>query len=247
MLAKRPPEPFELLAVPIALALVGGLIWLLIRNAKQRTDGFRRFAEAKSLRFIGQTSKFQYYFSVFDLFSRRAYAGTTRFTNMIHGPIGDCDIWIFDYFDVSWFTRGSRQSVVCIESEGLFMPRFSVLPVDIAHPINGANYKRTARQNLRRMTGMLKLDEIELADRREFYERFRIGGPNAPAIRRLFATSITDLLEQLGSVSVEGAGRKLLVYRESHVVSAADLPDIVEEALVLYASLRTDRATIDAL
>jgi hypothetical protein len=225
----------------IAIPIIGYLIWLGIRAAKQRTDGFRRFAETRSLRFIGRTKRFHHYFSVFDLFSRRPSPRTRLFSNLIHGLISDCDLWIFDYHDAHLLNKHSpsRQSVICFESEALSLPRFSIIPVEIVHQINGTGWKRTARRNLRRLTRMFEPVEIELAGRNEFYESYRLGGPNAQAIQRLFDTPVTDLLEQLGSVSVEGDGRKLLIYRESRVVPVAELAQFLEEARSLFALLKS--------
>jgi hypothetical protein len=245
MPVKPPPEPIAVLVILIVVALVGGLLWWVIRQTEKRTDGFRQFAESRSLRFIGRSTKFLHYFSAFDLFTRRSTPRTRQLSNLIHGPIRDCDIWIFDYYDTQVFSsKGSwaRQSVICIESEALSLPRFSVLPVKIEHETNGAGGLFAPRRILKRMTRRLERDEIELAGRNKFYEKYRIGGPNAQAIQRLFDTSVNEMLEQLGSVSVEGDGCKMLIYRESRMAPVADLPEFVGEAISLYSLLKSSRS-----
>ncbi|UCG16478.1 MAG: hypothetical protein JSV19_00265, partial [Phycisphaerales bacterium] len=72
--------------------------------------------------------------------------------------------------------------------------------------------------------------DIDLDEHPEFSSRYLVRGQDEAAIRELFTWQVVEFFERLGKICVEGGGQRIVVYRASKRVPAAQIGDFLQEA-----------------
>lgn len=210
-----------------APVFIGGFIALAIVMMvfayfadKKRTESLGELAEEMGLAFEKNgnhlTSEIQ---SQFDLFSR---GRSRKASNLIYGEANGTGVWIFDYRYTTGGGKNSkthRQTVACIASAELQLPRFSLY-----------------REGLfSRLGSMLGMQDIDFESHPDFSKQYVLKGDNEDAVREVFQENVLSFFEQQDKhLRVEGGGDQLLVYRASRLVKPEMIKDFFAETFGVY-------------
>ena len=162
----------------------------------------------------------------FDLFNQ---GRSKKTANMIHGDAGDVTLNIFDYK----FTTGSgknsstwTQSVLLLESAALDLATFAARPEGFFDRVGQA----------------FGAKDIDFDSHPQFSRMFLLRGVDEAAIRTLFRPEVIEYFETRPGMSVEGSGRRLLVYQRNKPIAPDEVRQLMADGLKLHAMWRTESA-----
>jgi hypothetical protein len=205
------------------LSVVIGIIFAVRQYEKKRVTDLKAFADSIGLPFFPQGDpNLVNSLSQFNLFSQ----GRNRLvSNMIHGDTDDVDMAIFDYR----YTTGSgkhqhtwNQTVVYFESPLLALADFTVRPEGFF-------------QKIGKIVG---LNDIDFESHPEFSSKFWLQGSNEPMVRQLFRPEVLQWFQAQESISAEGMGSRLIIYRAGRRTSPEHMQGYMKVAFDLYGLLR---------
>jgi hypothetical protein len=149
----------------------------------------------------------------FHLFSQ---GHSKTISNLIHGEINGTEVMIFDYrYTVGGGKSSSThsQTVICMRSDRLNLPAFSLRPENVLH----------------RIGSVFGYQDIDFSESPAFSEKYLLRGPNEQAIRAVFNRRVLSFFEDfyINTFCTEADGNQLIYYRENDSIK----PDSIRSFL----------------
>ena len=145
-----------------------------------------------------------------------------RLENVIEGKWKNQQLLVGDYA----YTTGSgknksthRQTIVVIDCAQPYLPPFALVPENIFHKISN----------------FLGYTDINFNNYPQFSKRYRLTGPDEPAIRNCFTSDVLTFFEKHGSFCVESLGTVLLYYKRGYLVKPQEWQKLMNTACRVYS------------
>jgi hypothetical protein len=157
----------------------------------------------------------------FSLFKSGSFWGISYF---IEGVLGNLHFRIFDYSLYQFFLRGFTQTVICIKSDGLKLPIFSL----------------TKRTVFGKIWNWMQRNKDPLFERSNtFLNNYLITGSDREAIKLILTSQICDYFMKRNKFScVELDGNKIIFYNMGHlfgkIVNPRRIPLIIQDLITLH-------------
>ena len=190
--------------------------------AAKRTREMSDVAHQLGFQFVPQGhDEFQQSLEEFHL----ATLGTRqKLSNLMHGRIERTDVAVFDYEYVIPSGKHSRtvpQTVIWLQRRGTKRTEFALRPESFWNAI-GTWFGH---------------GDINFESHPTFSHDYLLRGDDENAVRELFTDDVLTFYEQHSGLSTEGAGNKLLVYRDEILLTPEDIKSFLKEALQLLSLL----------
>lgn len=147
-----------------------------------------------------------------------------RLSNLMHGKIEGTDVAVFDYEYLIPNGKSSRtvsQTVIWLQRRGTKRTEFALRPESIWNAIGT----------------WIGHGDINFDSHPTFSHDYLLRGDDENAVRELFTDDVLAFYEQHSGLSTEGAGNKLLVYRDEVLLAPDDIKPFLKEALQLLSLL----------
>ena len=223
-----------LLGVLFLAVILGFAIW---QGAAKRNQGMRQFCTDHGLVFQGRDNRVLSVLSPFVLGHRQRIKHATR---SMSGDYKGVHIVILDLYETGLTKSYVNQTVMCISSESLRLPRFIIVPHKISHVVNGSSWqRRDLRNNLRKMKQAEACIDIDISDCPALATEYLVRGADPGAMRRLLTPRAIAHLSNIKSLCVEGYENRLVIWREGHIVPVDKLEQALAEAMSICEILAT--------
>lgn len=168
--------------------------------------------------------------------------------NLLHGVTPDADIKIFDaYLNVAvneprpWSAdtrphvviRRFNQTVACVTSPNLKMPRFSLLRAANSEDDRGLSAKVSYRALGELFRGEKSESLVELPPSSALHGRYELRSTDPQAAGLLFHASVESLFEGKSDLLMCGEGPVFLLFREDRLADLDGVKELLETALLL--------------
>ncbi|MBC8872535.1 MAG: hypothetical protein H8E44_24135 [Planctomycetes bacterium] len=215
-----------LLGLVFLAVILGFAIW---QGAAKRNQGMRQFCADHGLTFQGRDNRVLSVISPFVLGHRQ------RIKHAIRGMSGNykgVHIVILDLFESGLTKSHVNQTVMCISSASLRLPRFIIVPHNISHVVNGSSWqRRVLRDNLRKLKHAQACVDVDMSDCPAVATEYVVRGADRGAVRRLLTPRAIVHLSNIKSLCVEGCENRLTIWREGHIVPVDKLEETLAEAM----------------
>ena len=223
-----------LLGLVFLAVILGFAIW---QGAAKRNQGMRQFCTDHGRAFQGRDNRILSALSPFVLGHRQ------RIKHAIRGMSGDykgVHIVILDLYETGLTKSYVNQTVMCISSASLRLPRFIIAPHKISHVVNGSSWqRRDVRNNLRKMKQAQDCTDVDISDCPAVPAEYIVRGAERGAVRRLLTPRAIAHLSNIKSLCVEGYENRFVIWREGHIVPVDKLEEALAEAMSIYETYAT--------
>ncbi|HEV3258617.1 MAG TPA: hypothetical protein VG013_17205 [Gemmataceae bacterium] len=198
------------------VACIIAFILIATRLEKKRTEAMQRAGAAMGLTFCAEgPGDSLASFAGLYLFSqgREGYV-----TNFMRGETNETELSIFDYEYRTGSGRKAgitKQTVICILSDKLHLPDFSLRPEHIFHKIGA----------------FFGFQDVDFEAHPEFSSHYLLRGSNEEAIRAQFHQGVLCFFDGQPGLCTEGSGNRLVFYRANQRVKPKDLRSFMDEGL----------------
>ena len=144
-----------------------------------------------------------------------------KIKNLMEGEANNAELAVFDY---QYTTGGgqhshtSRQTVFCIWSPKLYLPKFSMRPEGIFHKIGSA----------------FGYQDIDFDSHPEFSKKYLLKGDNEESIRQLFNNKLLNDIESQKNICIEGEGNQLVFYSYKKRIKPDDIDNFMDEGFHFF-------------
>jgi len=144
-----------------------------------------------------------------------------KIKNLMEGEANNAELAVFDY---QYTTGGgqhshtSRQTVFCIWSPKLYLPKFSMRPEGIFHKIGSA----------------FGYQDIDFDSHPEFSKKYLLKGDNEESIRQLFNNKLLNDIESQKNICIEGEGNQLVFYSYKKRIKPDDIENFMDEGFHFF-------------
>jgi hypothetical protein len=196
------------------ILIILGWFGTVIYQDTTRANAFGLFARDFGLSFIRRVDQILLTrLEGFHLFSQ---GHSKTISNLIHGEINGTEVMIFDYrYTVGGGKSPSThsQTVICLRSDRLNLPAFSLRPENVLH----------------RIGSVFGYQDIDFSESPAFSEKYLLRGPNEQAIRGVFNRRVLSFFEDfyINTFCTEADGNQLIYYRENDSIT----PDSIRSFL----------------
>lgn len=166
----------------------------------------------------------------FDLQGRSRSFGRQPVSNLLRRDENGRHITIFDYRTRKQHTSDSptTMTILLLESERLDLPAFVARPEAL----------------FQKLGTVLGGEDIDFPEHPEFSRKYVLQGEDEEQIRKLMTGAVIRAFERhtgvgISGISVEGRGRRLIVYHYLRSVSAKDLREFLNAGLEIAESLES--------
>lgn len=214
----------------IALIVLGGIaliaivIYIIWYYNRQRTKALKLMAESLNFTFAEKCDKsLMNTIGTFHLFSQ---GYSRRISNVLTGKFNLIPVTIMDYKYTTGGGKSSHtwyQTVLFIESDKLWLPRFVLRPENLFDKIGSVFGKK----------------DINFETAPIFSKRYLLRGDDEQSIRSLFNEQVLEYYEQHPGVSTEGDGVKLIYYRTSKRIPPDRIQAFLQEGYDVFNLLKT--------
>lgn len=168
--------------------------------------------------------------------------------NLLHGVAPDADLKMFDaYINVvvseprPWTSddrlqnvmRQFQQTVACVTSSKLQLPRFSLLHA----AENDADPGLSAKVSFEPLTVLFRGDEtetlVQLQAASTFSARYELRSTDPQAARQVFHARVVALFEAESDMLACGEGQVFLLFRENHLADVSGVKNLLKTAMRL--------------
>jgi len=144
-------------------------------------------------------------------------------------------IVVLDLYETAMKQSSVTQTVVCLSSASLDLPRFILVPHKIFHAVNASSLPHgVLRDNLRKLKRAPSCADVDISDYPALAAEYTLRGTDQAAVRRLLPPTLVELLGKIKSLCIEGYGNRFVVWREGHGVAVDKLPETLDEAMSIY-------------
>lgn len=164
----------------------------------------------------------------FDLTAEYRSFGNRPVTNVLHREEGQRQIAIFDYRMRKQHSSNNpiTMTVLLLESETLDLPAFTARPESLFHKLGS----------------VFGGEDIDFPEHPEFSRKYLLRGQDEEQVRQIMTDEVIRTFEKhagvgISGISVEGRGRRLLVYHSLRTVGASRLREFVEAGLQIAEPL----------
>ena len=210
-----------ILASVLVVAIIIYVIWYYNR---QRTKALKLIAESLSFIFAEKCDKsLMNTLSAFHLFSQ---GYSRRISNVLTGRFNLIPVTVMDYKYTTGGGKSSHtwyQTVLAIESDKLWLPRFVLRPENLFDKIGSVFGKK----------------DINFETAPIFSKRYILRGVDEESIRSLFNERVLEYYEQHIGVSTEGDGVKLIYYHMSKRVPPDKIQAFLQDGYDVFNLLKT--------
>lgn len=218
---------FVVLAIVVALVLVGGGVLFARHLERKRTEGFQKVAKELGLGYYATGERtLLARVGHFQLFSQ----GDPRLlTNMLHGETNNVEMAIFDY---QYTVRKGKnrhthcQSVIYFRSPSLNLPYFSLRPEGFFD----------------RIANVVGYQDIDFDMHPQFSKMYVLRGREEAAIREFFVDDLLSGLESQPMINCDAGGEQIVFYRPSIRIKPEEVRSFMEEGFGLYTLFRGEQA-----
>ncbi len=206
----------QIIIILVAVTIIG-IIYLVARAEKKRTENLKNQAHMMGLSFSDKTpDDFISNLSEFKLFtkghSKKAY-------NIIEGNAQGIQYSIFDYKYTVGAGKSSQtptQTVFSAKKENLKLPKFSMTPEYFYHKIGD----------------LLGSKDIDFADKPIFSKKYILKGDDETTIRNTFKEEILSFFERKKEkIAIEANNSKMIIYTPSKNIKPKELTKFKDESL----------------
>lgn len=194
-----------------------------LRNEKKRKEAMQILAQELAFEFPPDFGYEQLGpFTTFDLLSQ---GRSRKVANCMRGRARDVEVSIFDFRYVTGSGKNSTTHVrTCItfESENLALPRFCLQPEHFFH----------------KFLTVFGYQDIDFPECPQFSNEFLLRGENEASIREFFTADLIELLDQYRGISIEAAGRRVVMLRGRKRAKIEDIRPLMEDAFRIYGELK---------
>jgi hypothetical protein len=206
--------------VAVCVGLMWGLAWWL---KKRRGAALQAAAEELKFEFEPEGDRsLVHRLAGFDLTSCYRSFGNTPIRNVLRREANGREITIFDYRMRKQHSDDSptTMTLLLLESEELDLPAFVARPESL----------------FQKLGSVLGGADINFPEHPEFSRKYLLRGEDEEQIRQLMTDEVIRAFERhtgigITGISVEGRGRRLLVYRFLRTICASELPEFLAAGL----------------
>lgn len=172
----------------------------------------------------------------FELFRReRRWIGRGgRIQNVLHGRVGDTEVFLFDYTYIVSTGKSARritQTVFFANNTNWFLPDFKLKP----------------ETWWRKVLAAFGQTDINFPESPEFSDQFWVTGEFESLIRKTFSPSVQQFLANRPPVHLEGNNYYLLAYKPRRALSAAEAAVFFRQCNELVSVLQREDDKMELL
>jgi hypothetical protein len=215
-LAATSPPGFFIIFFALAIGII---IWSIL-NARKRTQELTQLAPQLGFTFMGNA----WSGPGFDSLHKTCLLQRTRgrFSNVMVGVTGNLEAIVFDYTHQAG-KNSITQTLACY-TQKVPLPPFVLKPEGLFDRIGDAFVH----------------NDIDFDSHPVFSNRYTLKSPDETGTRLLFTPSLLTYMEQIPADKkwiIETNAANLFVYRPGWTVSAADLPNFLEETSTIARTI----------
>ncbi|MCK5474899.1 MAG: hypothetical protein KAI53_05835 [Candidatus Aenigmarchaeota archaeon] len=205
-----------IIIILVAAAIIG-IIYLVVRAEKKRTENLKTKAHMMGLSFSEKTpDDFISTLSEFKLFTE---GHSKKAHNLIEGSAQGIQYSIFDYRYTVGAGKHSQthiQTVFSAKKDNMKLPKFSMTPEYFYHKIGD----------------LLGSKDIDFVNKPIFSKKYLLKGSDETAIRNTFKEEILSFFERKKEkIAIQANGNKMILYRPSKNIKPKDLTKFKDESI----------------